>query len=132
MRVRCSLGLELKKYFGHYLLRTTNLMALCAIDSDKALTAQFEMNDDIASQTAYFQSALLYTNTRCEKVIRVFTLPVSASSDLRQVFDGVDYGVLTNVVGKMAINKALESNLGNSREAVLNICVEIIASYMKV
>eukprot|EP01129_Flabellula_baltica_P004575 TRINITY_DN1598_c0_g1_i7.p1 TRINITY_DN1598_c0_g1~~TRINITY_DN1598_c0_g1_i7.p1 ORF type:complete len:718 (+),score=156.54 TRINITY_DN1598_c0_g1_i7:361-2514(+) len=132
MRVRCSLGLEIKKHFGHYLLRTTNLMALCAIDSDKAIAVQFDMTDNIASPDVYYQSALLYTNTRGEKVIRVFTLPVTASPDLRQVYDSLDFATLTNLIGKMAINKSLDSNLGNAREAVLNMCVDIIANYMKV
>ena len=48
-------------YHGHFLLRSSDLMALPAVDCDKAFAMQMILEESLlTSQTAYLQAALLY------------------------------------------------------------------------
>lgn len=54
-------GVRFTTYHGHFMLRTTDLLALPAVDSDKAFAMQLSLEDNLlTTQTVYFQVALLY------------------------------------------------------------------------
>lgn len=57
----CSSGVRFTTFHGHFMLRTTDLLALPAVDCDKAFAMQLSLEDTLmTSQTVYFQVALLY------------------------------------------------------------------------
>ena len=54
-------GMRFNTYHGHFLLRSSDLMALPAVDCDKAFAMQMILEESLlTSQTAYLQAALLY------------------------------------------------------------------------
>lgn len=56
-----SPGVRFTTYHGHFMLRSTDLLALPAVDCDKAFAMQLALEETlITTQTAYFQVALLY------------------------------------------------------------------------
>jgi protein transport protein SEC24 len=64
MRVRCSAGLSVEEYGGAIYQRTLTDVDLAAIDSDKAILVKFKHEEKLSdTQNAFFQAALLYTNT---------------------------------------------------------------------
>ncbi|AQK42666.1 Protein transport protein Sec24-like [Zea mays] len=61
MRIRCGKGVRFTTYHGHFMLRSTDLLALPAVDSDKAFAMQLSLEETLmTTQTVYFQVALLY------------------------------------------------------------------------
>jgi protein transport protein SEC24 len=57
----CFLGVRFTTYHGHFMLRSTDLLALPAVDSDKAFAMQLSLEETLmTTQTVYFQVALLY------------------------------------------------------------------------
>ena len=42
MRIRCSKGLHIAAFFGHFFIRSTDLLALPACDSDKVRRCQLD------------------------------------------------------------------------------------------
>ncbi|VAH24347.1 unnamed protein product [Triticum turgidum subsp. durum] len=60
MRIRCGKGVRFTTYHGHFMLRSTDLLALPAVDSDKAFAMQLSLEETLmTTQTVYFQVALL-------------------------------------------------------------------------
>jgi len=54
-------GIRFTSYHGNFMLRSTDLLALPAVDCDKAYGAQLSLEETLlTSQTVYFQVALLY------------------------------------------------------------------------
>lgn len=55
------LGVRFSSYHGNFMLRSTDLMALPAVDCDKAYAAQLSLEETLlTTPTVYFQVALLY------------------------------------------------------------------------
>lgn len=55
------LGLRFTSYHGHFMLRSADLLALPAVDCDKAFTMQLALEETLlTTQKVYFQVALLY------------------------------------------------------------------------
>ena len=51
-------------YYGNFFIRSTDLLALPSIDSDKGFAVQFAHSDNnIGTKYASFQTALLYTTS---------------------------------------------------------------------
>lgn len=56
-----SSGVRFTTYHGHFMLRSTDLLALPAVDCDKAFAMQLSLEDTLmTTQIVYFQVALLY------------------------------------------------------------------------
>ena len=54
-------GVRFNSYHGNFMLRSTDLIALPAVDCDKAFAMQLSLEDTLlTTQTVYFQVALLY------------------------------------------------------------------------
>ncbi|KAG6429131.1 hypothetical protein SASPL_107170 [Salvia splendens] len=59
MRIRCSKGVRFTSYHGNFMLRSTDLLALPAVDCDKAYAAQLSLDETLlTTQTVYIQVAL--------------------------------------------------------------------------
>lgn len=55
------LGVRFTSYHGNFMLRSTDLLALPAVDCDKAFAMQLSLEETLLTiQTVYFQVALLY------------------------------------------------------------------------
>lgn len=64
MRLRCSQGLSVEEYSGAIYQRTATDVDLPGIDSEKAIMVKIKHDEKLQdTKLAYFQAALLYTNT---------------------------------------------------------------------
>jgi len=136
MRVRCSKGVQVLQHFGHFFIRSTDLLALPACDAHKAFAVQLEIQQDLLEVAPIpgivtLQAALLYTNQHSERRIRVLTIGIPLSQDLGQIFNSVDVGAVIALTSKMAIQKLQNSTLNDARDAVVNKAIEIITNYQK-
>ncbi|KXZ41961.1 hypothetical protein GPECTOR_234g547 [Gonium pectorale] len=70
MRVRCSKGLRISAFHGHFFNRSTDLLALPTCDPDKAFAMEIAHEEGVVQPgVAYVQCALLYTNSNGERRI---------------------------------------------------------------
>lgn len=130
MRIRCGKGVRFSSYHGNFMLRSTDLLALPAVDCDKAFAMQLSLEETLlTSQTVYFQVALLYTASCGERRIRVHTAAAPVVSDLGEMYRQADTGAIVSVLGRLAIEKTLSSKLEDARSYLQTRIVKSLREY---
>ncbi|PIN18446.1 Vesicle coat complex COPII, subunit SEC24/subunit SFB2 [Handroanthus impetiginosus] len=130
MRIRCGKGVRFTSYHGNFMLRSTDLLALPAVDCDKAYAAQLSLEDTLlTTQTVYFQVALLYTSSSGERRIRVHTAAAPVVADLGEMYRLADNGAIISLFSRLAIEKTLSSKLEDARNAVQLRIVKALREY---
>ncbi|RZC80251.1 hypothetical protein C5167_042822 [Papaver somniferum] len=130
MRIRCGKGVRFTTYHGHFMLRSTDLLALPAVDSDKAFAMQLSLEENLlTNQTVYFQVALLYTSSTGERRIRVHTAAAPVVADLGEMYRQADTGAIVSVFSRLAIEKALSYKLEDARHSVQLKIVKALREY---
>ncbi|XP_062002530.1 protein transport protein SEC24 A [Rosa rugosa] len=119
MRIRCGKGVRFTSYHGNFMLRSTDLLALPAVDCDKAFAMQLSLEETLLTiQTVYFQVALLYTASCGERRIRVHTAAVPVVTDLGEMYRQADTGAIVTLLSRLAIEKTLSSKLEDARNSL--------------
>ena len=119
MRIRCSRGLRISAFHGHFFVRSTDLLALPQVDPDKAFAVQVAHEDAVVQGgAAFIQCALLYTASGGERRIRVHTLALPVVQDLADLYRAVDGGATAALLAKLAVEKAYGARLDETRAAI--------------
>ncbi|GAB4832920.1 Protein transport protein Sec24A [Ancistrocladus abbreviatus] len=130
MRIRCGKGVRFTSYHGNFMLRSTDLLALPAIDCDKAFAMQLCLEETLlTTQTVYFQAALLYTSSSGERRIRVHTAAAPVVADLGEMYRQADAGAIVSLLCRLAIEKTLTSKLEDARNAIQLRIVKAFREY---
>ncbi|KAJ8550173.1 hypothetical protein K7X08_033880 [Anisodus acutangulus] len=130
MHIRCGKGVRFTTYHGNFMLRSTDLIALPAVDCDKAYAMQLSLEETLlTSQTVYFQVALLYTSSSGERRIRVHTAAAPVVADLGEMYRLADTGAIVSLFTRLAIEKALTSKLEEARISVQLRIVKALREY---
>ncbi|XP_059670933.1 protein transport protein SEC24 A [Cornus florida] len=130
MRIRCGKGVRFTTYHGHFMLRSTDLLALPAVDCDKAYAMQLCLEETLlTTQTVYFQVALLYTSSSGERRIRVHTAAAPVVTDLGEMYRQADAGAIVSLLSRLAIEKSLSYKLEDARNSVLQRIVKALREY---
>ncbi|XP_043691777.1 protein transport protein Sec24-like At3g07100 [Telopea speciosissima] len=130
MRIRCGKGIRFTNYHGHFMLRSTDLLALPAVDCDKAFAAQLSLEETLlTTQTVYFQVALLYTSSSGERRIRVHTAAAPVVSDLGEMYRRADTGAIVSLLTRLAIEKTLTHKLEDARHSAQLRIVKALREY---
>ena len=61
-----------------------------------------------------------------ERRIRVHTLCVPTTASLQEVIQSADQQCIVGLLAKMAVDRTLNTNLADAREAFINVCVDTI------
>ncbi|KAI3668111.1 hypothetical protein L6452_43186 [Arctium lappa] len=132
MRIRCGKGVRFTSYHGNFMLRSTDLLALPAVDCDKAYAMQFALEETLlTTQIVYFQVALLYTASCGERRIRVHTAAASVVADLGEMYRHADTGAIVSLLGRLAIEKSLSYKLEDARNAIQLRIIKALKEYRK-
>ena len=130
MRIRCSAGFKVSRFYGNFLIRGQDLLLLPSVNNDTTLSVDIEHDapgkEGANSSILYIQSALLYTTQNGERRIRVNTIACPIASTTKQVIDSVDVDTLCNVLAKQAVHKAKHIGVHAAREAIRQQCENII------
>ncbi|KAK9850792.1 hypothetical protein WJX84_010745 [Apatococcus fuscideae] len=119
MRIRCSRGLKISNFHGHFFIRSTDLLALPQVDPDKAFAVQMAHEESVLSTSqAYMQCALLYTSSQGERRIRVHTLAMPVVQELADLYKSVDCAATITLLAKLAIEKSYSAKLEETRNAI--------------
>ncbi|KAK3143156.1 hypothetical protein QOZ80_4BG0359160 [Eleusine coracana subsp. coracana] len=130
MRIRCGKGVRFTTYHGHFMLRSTDLLALPAVDSDKAFAMQLSLEETLmTTQTVYFQVALLYTSSSGERRIRVHTAAAPVVTDLSEMYRQADTGSIVSLLGRIAVENSLSDKLDSVRQQLQLKLVRSLKEY---
>ncbi|CAL9079240.1 unnamed protein product [Musa textilis] len=130
MRIRCGKGVHFTTYYGHCMLRSTDLLALPAMDCDKAFAMQLSLEETLmTSQTVYFQVALLYTSSSGERRIRVCKAAAPVVTDLSEMYCQADTGAVISLLGRLAIENSLSQKLEDARQSIQLQLVKSLKEY---
>ncbi|KAJ6432726.1 hypothetical protein OIU84_019883 [Salix udensis] len=130
MRIRCGKGVRFTSYHGNFMLRSTDLLALPAVDCDKAYGAQLSLEETLlTSKTVYFQVVLLYTASCGERRIRIHTAAVPVAADLGEMYRHADTGAIVSLFARLAIEKSLSYKLEDARSSVQLRIVKALREY---
>lgn len=130
MRIRCSKGLRISSFFGHFFVRSTDLLALPACDADKTFAVEITHEETlITGQASYLQAALLYTSSQGERRIRVHTLSVPVVSELIDLYKSCDAGCTAALMAKVNVEKTFTSKLDVVRSNVQQSLCNALKEY---
>ncbi|PKA51992.1 Protein transport protein Sec24-like [Apostasia shenzhenica] len=130
MRIRCSKGVRFTTYHGHFMLRSADLLALPAVDSDKAFAMQLSLEETLlTTQVVYFQVALLYTSSSGERRIRAHTTAVPVVPDLAEMYRQADNGAIISLLSRLAIENSLSNKLDDARQIIQLKIVKSLKEY---
>uniref|UniRef100_A0ACD5UW50 Uncharacterized protein n=1 Tax=Avena sativa TaxID=4498 RepID=A0ACD5UW50_AVESA len=130
MRIRCGKGVRFTTYHGHFMLRSTDLLALPAVDSDKAFAMQLSLEETLmTTQTVYFQVALLYTSSSGERRIRVHTAAAPVVTDLSEMYRQADTGAIVSLLARIAVENSLNDKLDSVRQQLQLKLVKSLKEY---
>jgi protein transport protein SEC24 len=133
MRLRCSKGLKVQGYYGHFFLRSQDLLSLPSIDSDKAFGVHLTLSESaIPTPFCTIQSALLYTTSAGERRIRVLNVALPTTTSIIDLFNYADFDVLITLLAKLAIERALADKMSTAREALVAKCVDLLWTYRQI
>ncbi|KAK9828118.1 hypothetical protein WJX81_006860 [Elliptochloris bilobata] len=119
MRIRCSKGLRISAFHGHFFIRSTDLLALPQVDPDKAFAVQVAHEEGVlTTSAAYMQCALLYTSSSGERRIRVHTVAFPVVQDVNELFRATDAAATAALLAKLAVEKSYSSKLDETRAAI--------------
>lgn len=130
MRVRCTKGVSIHTFHGNFFVRSPDLVSLPNVSPDSGFSMQLDIEDSLTdSNMAVFQSALLYTNSKGERRIRVHTLGLPITNKLADLYATADVQAVATLLTKMAVDRTLSSSLGDAREALMNACIDALSVY---
>ncbi|KAI8522966.1 hypothetical protein RHMOL_Rhmol13G0038300 [Rhododendron molle] len=125
-----SLGVRFTSYHGNFMLRSTDLLALPAVDCDKAFALQLTLEETLlTTPTVYFQVALLFTSSSGERRIRVHTAAVPVVADLGEMYRHADTGAIVSLLCRLAIEKTLSYKLEEARNSIQQRIVKALKEY---
>ncbi|KAI9331099.1 Sec23/Sec24 trunk domain-containing protein [Obelidium mucronatum] len=129
LRVRASKGIRMTRFHGNFFLRSTDLLALPAVNPDNSYGIEMEIQDPLGSATACFQTALLHTSSNGERRIRVLTLTVPVTDSMGDVYNGADQYAIAALLAKKGVEKCLSSHIEAARDEMVDRVCEIISAY---
>jgi len=132
VRMRCSKGIRVKEYDGHFLSQDPLDMDLPGIDQDKAYLVELQHDDKLDPKgECYLQGALLYTTRNGRRRIRVHTLRMTVATTLPNLFRGADLDVTVAALSRRAACLATRKGMTAARDYVTNQCIDILTTYRK-
>ncbi|GIX65851.1 protein transport protein Sec24, putative [Babesia caballi] len=126
MRIRFSAGWKASKFYGNCMIRGSDLMVLPNCHVDQTFAATFVPDDSVPRKSvAYIQTALLLTNSRGERLIRVSTYGIPVSDNSTDVLLSFDPEATAHVAAQVGVALALEGKLGDGRTKLQNMCTRV-------
>ncbi|KAF5401859.1 Sec23/Sec24 trunk domain protein [Paragonimus heterotremus] len=130
MRIRCTHGLSIQAFHGSFFVRSTDLMSLPNVSPDAGFAVQLGISESVDKYSSVCcQAAILYTSAKGDRRIRVHTLCLPVVHNASEVFQGADQGTIACLIGKMAVDRAINSGVQNAREAMANSVADVLTAF---
>lgn len=137
IRIRASKGLVLEAHYGHFFLRTMDLLSLPCIDSDKGFSVKLRISNpkelasvkNLCSDGKHYgaiQAGLQYTNLLGERRIRIITKYIEFSNSLPDIELSIDPECISSFIGKISVSKAFSDGFSKAIQVIHHSCSRII------
>jgi protein transport protein SEC24 len=132
LRVRCSNGLTVKGYRGHYLKQDPHDMDLASVQGSSTFFVDigYEAKLDPKS-SAFMQCALLYTTRSGRRRIRVHTLRFTISNTYAQLYRNTDLEANVFAAVQDCLVDAVNKGPKEARAESLGRLIKMLISYRK-
>lgn len=133
MRIRATMGVRCTNFSGRFFVRSTDLLAMPNVDSDKAYAVGFSYNGASVGDGPFcLQVALLYTTTSGERRIRVHTVAVPVTNSLSDLFVRVDAPSTANIFARQAAEGMKDRVLKEMQKNMTERAVMSLIKYREV
>jgi protein transport protein SEC24 len=133
LRMRCSEGLAVEAHYGHFTPLNATDLEVSGMDSDSTLGVALTYDANVPDNTnVVLQCAVLYTTAAGERRIRVHTLALRASGDLRRCFAApTSTPTLVSRCAPRCRLTLAEGAMGAARQQIVDRAVATLAGYRK-
>lgn len=133
MRIRATKSVRCSRFSGRFFVRSTDLLAMPSVDSDKAYAVQFNFDESSLGDLPFcLQVALLYTTTSGERRIRVHTVTAPVTNSLVDMFMRVDAPATANIFAREAADGMKDRKLDELKTNLTEKVVQSLAKYREV
>ena len=133
MRIRATKGVRCTQFSGRFFVRSTDLLAMPNVDSDKAYAVQFAFDESTLGDGPFcLQVALLYTTTGGERRIRVHTIASPVTKSLMDLYMSVDASATANIFLRHAAEGMKDKSLAAMKKNMIEKVVNALAKYREV
>lgn len=134
LRVRCSPGLRVQKYHGHFISQNPLDMDLATVTARSnyfvEITHEAKLNE-AECPTAHLQMALLFTTRDGRRRVRVCNFPLPIVSDYAMLFQYADLEATFFGVVAAAVSEALNRGIPDARHLISNAPLKACIGYEK-
>lgn len=135
LKVRCSNGLQVQAYYGNfYHEEWADDPFLGIVTSDTVIGVLFNYDGKLDTKLdVHFQSALLYTSSTGQRMVRVNNLLASVTEQYKPAMNFVDIDACTGLIARDSLSKIGKAKmpLKNIRSSIHERIVEVFANYRK-
>jgi len=141
LRIRCTKGMRISRFYGNFNIRGTDLLALPNCNADSVYGFELAHDDPnmagagdagggggglTSNSFVTIQSALLYTTNDGERRIRVSTQALRLSSRPAEVLASANESCVAALLAKQVMSQAMKSNLDVARNRLIQSCVDVV------
>eukprot|EP00742_Colponemidia_sp_Colp-10_P014715 GILJ01016746.1.p1 GENE.GILJ01016746.1~~GILJ01016746.1.p1 ORF type:complete len:1001 (-),score=183.60 GILJ01016746.1:186-2798(-) len=132
LRARCSKGLAVKGYHGHFWEQDPLDMDLAAVQCSSTMVVDIRQEAKIDPKSySYYQVALLYTTRSGSRRVRVHTLKVPVCNSYVSLFRSVDLEACAFMYIKDAVQEALAKGTAAARAGITERIQKMLICYRK-
>ncbi|ODV64343.1 Sfb3p ASCRUDRAFT_73987 [Ascoidea rubescens DSM 1968] len=132
LKVRCSSGLQVRKYYGnsHKSFEFPYDPIVSTLSSDMTFNVLFEYDGKLDTKyDSHFQAAFLYTSTEGVRKVRVMNLCLAVTDRLVDVFSFLDMEVSLDIIIRDCLDHIPGDSLKSIRDTVLTKLVDVLGKY---
>eukprot|EP01126_Amoeba_proteus_P003227 TRINITY_DN11066_c0_g1_i10.p1 TRINITY_DN11066_c0_g1~~TRINITY_DN11066_c0_g1_i10.p1 ORF type:complete len:391 (+),score=55.98 TRINITY_DN11066_c0_g1_i10:261-1433(+) len=130
MKVRTSTGISQVGQSGHLLVHDETDMVVASTNADSAFFVQFDYDEKFQdNEVIYFQVALLYTNGKGERRIRVHNFKLQTTTSILRVFKGADLYATMNFLIRQSLPEISSMKMFDVRNNIFQRLAAILSSY---
>ncbi|ODQ78195.1 hypothetical protein BABINDRAFT_39925 [Babjeviella inositovora NRRL Y-12698] len=131
LRVRGSGGIRMSAFYGNFFNRSSDLCSFPTFPRDQSYVIEMSLEENLVKPFVVVQAAVLHTTAFGERRIRVVTLAIPTSDDLRSIYASADQLAIANYYTQKAVEKVYSSSLNDARELLSNKVSDILSVYKK-
>ncbi|KAF8918602.1 hypothetical protein CPB85DRAFT_1430304 [Mucidula mucida] len=129
-RVRTSKGIRVSEYYGNFHQISPTDMEFAVLDSDKTFTVTLEHSGSLSTrESAYLQSAVLYTTVSGERRVRVCNLALQVVELAANVFNYADAETVVCHIMRKALAHTKITKMHEIREDLTENVSAILLGY---
>jgi protein transport protein SEC24 len=131
LKVRCSHGLQVNKYYGPFKTALGDAAPnIPVVSGDTSIVCDFVYDSKLdASKDAHFQAALLYTSKDGVRKVRVINSILSITQRIAYVFNFSDQDAIAKILLKRTAESFKSTSPVVLKNSLLMRCSEILAAY---